>query len=104
MPIINNPITTQLYNNCIICLTNDQNVIKYKGTCQCNIYVHQKCIEEWNNSELNKNKPIKCMICKKESLIPIQENKVDPNENACGICCCVYLCTLFCMSLSGILN
>ena len=103
MPIINNPITI-LQNSCLICLTIDKLVIKYHGTCKCNLYVHQKCLEEWNNSELNKNKPIKCMICKKELMPPIQENQSDPNENTCGLCCCMYLCSIFCMSVTGILR
>ena len=52
------PISGNPQNNCIICLQIDNNIIKHEGLCNCNFYVHSKCLEEWYS-----NNPKKCIIC-----------------------------------------
>jgi len=116
-PLSNNKPTQKLFtssrlggnpkNNCIICLQIDNNIIKHEGLCKCNFYVHSKCLEEWYS-----NNPTKCIICRKESiktqakqsLQSIPEDQSNHNNSACGLCCCMYLCSLFCMNVSGILH
>jgi hypothetical protein len=98
------PLNGNSKNNCIICLQIDNNIIKHEGTCNCNFYVHTKCLDEWYS-----NKPKKCIICRKgiiETQVKqsIPENQHNQNDSACGLCCCMYLCSLFCMSVSGVLH
>ncbi len=46
---------------CYICLEETNNI--YKSSCGCKLFIHQECLNNWNN--INK----KCMICKKEQIL-----------------------------------
>jgi hypothetical protein len=46
-------------DNCIICDKNDPIILKFKGSCICQSYIHVKCIDEW----FIKN-PLTCPTCK----------------------------------------
>lgn len=63
-------------DSCIICLnsdtTNDNELIK---PCVCNMYKHQKCLEEW--MKINGNK---CEICKNEINYNLSDFTFDCNK------------------------
>jgi len=47
---------------CIICLQNNNQTIKYSGLCQCNPFVHKECLDEWY-----KVYPNLCPICRNQN-------------------------------------
>jgi len=47
---------------CIICLENNNEIIKYSGICQCNPFIHKECLDEWY-----KLYPNMCPICRIEN-------------------------------------
>ena len=77
-----------LEEECIICLQNNNEIIKYSGVCQCNPFVHKECLDEWY-----KIYPNMCPICRNQSRNQnIQNNIIIIHNQRCarillGICC-----------------
>jgi hypothetical protein len=49
----------ELSGDCIICLSNIPDVIKYDAPCECKPYIHTECLSQW--FVVNPNT---CPICK----------------------------------------
>jgi len=113
MNIVNNPlhivsdsdrIGNSKTNDCIICLTNNPECIKFKGSCKCSPLIHQACLDKW----LSTNQ-LMCPICKKKyttienKQLPAQnEDQQNKKNEECVACClCVYI---ICGILCGILG
>jgi len=77
MIVTQNPLSS---STCIICL-NDNELIKFNGSCKCTPSIHSVCLNQW----LEKN-PLTCPICRKK----FKEKKYD-NDNyqndPCHSCC-----------------
>ncbi len=77
MIVTQNPLSSA---TCIICL-NDNNLIKFNGSCKCKPSIHSICLNQW----LEKN-PLTCPICRKK----FKENKdYNINNNDPCINCCM---------------
>jgi hypothetical protein len=61
--IVSNPdcIGCSKTDDCIICLTNNPECIKFKGACKCSPLIHQVCLDKWFATN-----PLMCPICKKK--------------------------------------
>ena len=104
--IVSNPdcIGNSKTNDCIICLTNTPECIKFKGSCKCSPLIHQVCLDKWLSTN-----PLMCPICKKKYTVigsePKQEQKQEQQNkqnDECGACC---LCGfIMCGILCGILG
>lgn len=73
-----------LEEECIICLQNNNEIIKYSGVCQCNPFIHKECLDEWY-----KIYPNMCPICRIQNRT---NNIIIINNERCirillGICC-----------------
>ena len=49
----------ELKDECIICLSDTPDVVKYDAPCECEPYIHNNCLEQWFNAN-----PNICPICK----------------------------------------
>ena len=75
---------------CIICLQNNNQIIKYSSNCECNPYVHKECLDEWY-----KVYPNMCPICRNQNS---PNNLIIINNHAnnrrfkilLGICCLLF--------------
>ena len=73
--------------NCIICLEKCT-----ENICECNAYIHNTCLEKWNDSIYNVNQKT-CPHCRRE--IILREtilNKIKFKENDCNCCNCCNCC------------
>lgn len=51
---------SELKESCIICLSEEPDVIKYDAPCDCKPFIHSDCLGEWFYVN-----PNTCPICKK---------------------------------------
>ena len=97
--------------NCYICLENTDKMIKHD--CNCHIYSHVECYENW----INYNKRSNCMICKKSKnkeyetyitifllhifnkIQPIFNYFIDSNQNLLGVFCFLFISFILTMTL-----
>ena len=105
--IVSNPdrIGNSKTDDCIICLTNTPECIKFKGACKCSTLIHQVCLDKWFAAN-----PLMCPICKKKYTViksgtkQEQQNQELQNKqnDECGACC---LCGfIMCGILCGVLG
>jgi len=59
--IVSDRIGNSKTDDCIICLTNNPECIKFKGACKCSPLIHQVCLDKWFATN-----PLMCPICKKK--------------------------------------
>lgn len=71
---------TEINDECIICLSDIPEVIKYNGPCECKPFIHNTCRDDW--FQVNPNT---CPICKTnyEGLAADLGNRSIPVRNDC---------------------
>ena len=71
---------TEINDECIICLSDTPEVIKYDAPCDCKPFIHSSCRDDW--FQINPNT---CPICKTnyEGLAEGLINPLRPQINNC---------------------
>ena len=52
---------SEIKDDCIICLTDEPDIIRYDAPCECKPYIHPQCINMWFA-----HNPNICPICKQD--------------------------------------
>lgn len=56
--------------HCVFCL--DGEGLKKNTTCECNYFYHPNCRDDWADRNRRENKPVCCVMCRAEEVVPQQ--------------------------------